>query len=148
VSGAKLPTSTTSTILTFIFCFLFGFAFYSALFAAAGSLSSRIEDAQSVATPVSLLLTAGYGIATFISTSPNTTFARVMTFVPPFAPSVVIARVASGKIAWWELLVSAILMILSVVLVVQFAARVYSGAALRIGAKVKLRDAFRSGERA
>jgi ABC-2 type transport system permease protein len=146
-SGTKLPTSTTPTILTFFVCFLFGFAFYSALFAAAGALASRIEDAQSVATPVSLLLTAAYGIATAVSMAPNTPFAKIMTYVPPAAPSVVIARVASGRIEWWEMVLSAFIMALSIVLVVRFAARVYSGAALRIGAKVKLRDALRSADR-
>jgi ABC-2 type transport system permease protein len=147
VSGAKLPTSTTPTILTFVVCFLFGFAFYSALFAAAGALASRIEDAQSVATPVSLLLTAAYGIATGVSMAPNNLFAKVMTYVPPAAPSVVIARVASGRIAWWEMMVSALIMLASIALVVRFAARVYGGAALRIGAKVRLRDAWRSADR-
>jgi ABC-2 type transport system permease protein len=146
-SGTSLPTSTTPTIFTFIVCFLFGFAFYSALFAAAGALASRIEDAQSVATPVSLLLTAGYGVATAVSVSPNTLFAKIMTYVPPAAPSVVIARVASGRIHWWEMMLSALIMVLSIVVVVRFAARVYSGAALRIGAKVKLRDALRNAER-
>ena len=146
VSGANLPTSTTPTVLTFVGCFLFGFAFYSALFAAAGALASRIEDAQSVATPVSLLLTAAYGIATVVSMSPNTLLAKVTTYVPPAAPSVIIARVASGRIEWWEIALAALVMVLSIVLVVRFAARVYSGAALRIGAKVNLRDALRSAD--
>jgi ABC-2 type transport system permease protein len=141
-NGTELPSSTAATIVTFLICFLFGFAFYASLFAAAGALASRVEDAQAVATPVTVLLTAAYAVATVISVAPNTQFAKIMTYVPPAAPSVMIARVAGGRVAWWEMLLSAIVMTASVILVVLFAARVYSGAALRIGAKVKLRDAL------
>lgn len=132
--------------MTFVVCFLFGFAFYASLFAAAGALASRIEDAQAVATPISLLLTAAYGVASVITLMPNTLFAKVLTYVPPATPAVVIARVASGRIAWWELALAAVLMVVSVLGVVRFAARVYSGAALRIGAKVKLREALSTGK--
>ncbi len=146
ISGTRVPVSTGPTIVTFVVCFLFGFAFYASLFAAAGALASRIEDAQAVATPISLLLTAAYGVASVITLMPNTLFAKVLTYVPPATPAVVIARVASGRIAWWELALAAVLMVVSVLGVVRFAARVYSGAALRIGAKVKLREALSTGK--
>lgn len=144
VSGTKVPSSTGLTIVTFVVCFLFGFAFYASLFAAAGALASRIEDAQAVATPISLLLTVAYGVASVVTVAPNTLFAKIATFVPPATPAVVIARVASGRITWFELILAGSLMILSVIGVVRFAARVYSGATLRTGAKVKLGDALRA----
>ncbi len=147
VSGANVPASTVATILTFVVCFLFGFAFYASLFAAAGALASRIEDAQAVATPISLLLTVAYGVASIIAVLPGTLFARIMTYIPPATPAVVIARVASDRIAWWEIVLAGLLMVVSVFGVVRFAARVYSGAALRIGAKVKLSDALRTSNR-
>ncbi len=147
VSGANVPASTVATILTFVVCFLFGFAFYASLFAAAGALASRIEDAQAVATPISLLLTVAYGVASIIAVLPGTLFARIMTYIPPATPAVVIARVASDRIAWWEIALAGLLMVVSVFGVVRFAARVYSGAALRIGAKVKLSDALRTSNR-
>ena len=147
VSGANVPASTVATILTFVVCFLFGFAFYASLFAAAGALASRIEDAQAVATPISLLLTVAYGVASIIAVMPGTLFAKIMTYIPPATPAVVIARVASDRIAWWEIVLAGLLMVVSVFGVVLFAARVYSGAALRIGAKVKLSDALRTRNR-
>ncbi len=144
VSGNQIPSTTGRTTIAFVACFLLGYAFYSALFAAAGSLSSRIEDAQAAATPVTLLLTVGYIAALFLAFSPDSTAARILMFVPPTAPSIAMVRIASGHPHWWELAISASLMIVATVGVLRLAARVYNGAALRTGARVKLRQALRT----
>ncbi len=143
VSGNQIPSTTGRTTIAFVFCFLLGYAFYSALFAAAGSLSSRIEDAQAAATPVTLLLTMGYVAALILAFSPDSTAARVLMFVPPAAPSIAMVRIASGHPHSWELAISASLMIVATLGVLRLAARVYNGAALRTGGRVKLRQALR-----
>ena len=144
VSGNQIPSTTGRTTIAFVACFLLGYAFYSALFAAAGSLSSRIEDAQSAAAPVTLLLAVGYIAALFLAFSPDSIAARILMFVPPTAPSMAMVRIASGHPQWWELAIAATLMVMATVGVLRLAARVYNGAALRTGPRVKLRHALRA----
>jgi ABC-2 type transport system permease protein len=51
-------------------------------------------------------------------------------------------RVALGSVPAWQLILAVALVVVFTYLVIRAAARVYRGALLRIGAKVKLRDAW------
>ena len=69
------------------------------------------------------------------------------SFLPPVAPLVMPLRIAGGDAALWEIALSLGIMLVSIVAVVVLAARLYEGAILRTGARVKLRDAWRSARR-
>jgi ABC-2 type transport system permease protein len=56
-------------------------------------------------------------------------------------------RIAGGNAAPWEVALSLGIMLVSIVAVVLLAGRLYEGAILRTGARVKLGDAWRSGRR-
>ena len=77
--------------------------------------------------------------------APDGLMARICTFIPLAAPTTVLARVALGQIAAWEVALSALLMVAAIVVVVRLAARVYAGAALHTGARLPWRTAFRAG---
>jgi ABC-2 type transport system permease protein len=77
----------------------------------------------------------------------DTTLARVSSFLPPVAPLVMPVRIAGGDAAQWEIALSIGIMLVSIVAVVLLASRLYEGAILRTGARVKLRDAWRSARR-
>ncbi len=70
--------------------------------------------------------------------------ARVMTFLPPSAPMVVPQRSALGAIEPWEVVVSIVIMVVSILALFEAGARVYAGAVLRAGGRVRLRDAWRA----
>jgi ABC-2 type transport system permease protein len=53
-------------------------------------------------------------------------------------------RAAVGSAPPWEVALSIVLVALAIVLLVRIGARVYTGALLRTGGKVKLREAWRS----
>jgi ABC-2 type transport system permease protein len=143
---ARLPSSTVATIALAVVWFVLGYALFSALFAMAGSLVSRQEDAQAAATPVSLVTTGSYLLAfAVVLPHPAGSGSRILTFVPLTAPTTVLARAALGRIAVWEIALSALLTAGAVVGVVAAAARVYSGAALHTGARLRWREALRAG---
>jgi ABC-2 type transport system permease protein len=71
----------------------------------------------------------------------------VSTFLPPVAPLVMPTRIAGGDAALWEIAASLVIMLISIVAVVLLAARLYEGAILRTGARVKLGDAWRGARR-
>ena len=57
------PTTTPSTIGWILFWFILAYAFYAVLYAAAGSLVSRQEEAQSIQVPITAILLVGYFFA-------------------------------------------------------------------------------------
>jgi ABC-2 type transport system permease protein len=148
-SGAiTLPPDAAPTIGSVLLWFLLGYAFYSSLFAVAGAIVSRQEELQNTATPLNLLMVASFFVAFSTSVSgADSTLAKVSTFLPPVAPLVMPMRIAGGDAAPWEIALSLAIMLVSIVVVVVLAARLYEGAILRTGARVKLRDAWRGARR-
>ena len=141
----ELPTGTVATAAWSLVWFVLGFAFYAVLNAAAGSLVSRTEDAQAAATPIALVAVASYLLTfTVILPNPDGTTAKILTLLPPIAPIAFPARIGFTGVPLWEILLGITIMIVAVVGVVRIAARVYAGALLASGGRVRIRDAWRS----
>lgn len=140
-----IPSGTAATVAWSLVWFILGFAFYAVLYAAAGSLVSRTEDAQAAATPIALVGVAGY-LLTFVVIMPNPDSAAstILSLLPPIAPIAYPARIAFTGVPLWELLAGVSIMVLTVVVVVRLAARVYAGALLTAGGRVKVREAWRA----
>ncbi|HYT25163.1 MAG TPA: ABC transporter permease [Actinomycetota bacterium] len=142
-----LPPGATGTIALILVWFVLGYAFYSCLFAAAGAIVSRQEELQNTVTPLNLVLLASFFLAFSASSNPDGTLAKVTSFLPPVAPLVMPPRVAGGEVAGWEVALSVLAMLTAIAVLVPLAARIYSGAVLRTGARVKLGTAWVGGRR-
>jgi ABC-2 type transport system permease protein len=143
----ELPGRLIGTVVTVVAWFVLGYAFYASVFAAAASLVSRQEDLGSVITPASLLLVVGFVISVQAAQAPTGTLATVTSFIPGLSPLVMPVRQAAGGTEWWEVVVAVLLMLISIAAIVRIGGRIYSGALLRTGGKVKLREAL-AAERA
>jgi ABC-2 type transport system permease protein len=67
-----------------------------------------------------------------------------MTFIPLSAPMVVPLRVALHAVEPWEVIGAILIMLVTIWLLFEAGARVYSGAVLSSGGRMKLRDAWRA----
>ncbi len=141
-----VPEAAPSTVGWIVFWFVMGYAFYSVLYATAGSLVSRQEDAQSIQFPVTAVLLIGYIWAFTIVDAPNSPVALVGSLLPPTAPMVMTIRMGEGGVPAWQVVLSVAVMVATVYGLVQLAGRIYTGAVLRIGRRVRLRDAWRGAE--
>jgi len=138
----ELPGRLIGTVVTVVAWFVLGYAFYASVFAAAASLVSRQEDLGSVITPASLLLVVGFVIAIQAAQDPSSTLATVTSYVPGLSPMVMPVRQAAGAAEWWEVVLSVVLMLVSIAAIVRIGGRIYSGALLRTGGRLKLREAL------
>ncbi|WP_299956139.1 ABC transporter permease [uncultured Modestobacter sp.] len=139
-----LPGDLIGTVLTVLAWFVLGYAFYASLFAAAASLVSRQEDLGSVITPATLLPVVGIVIAIQAAQDPTGTLAVITSYVPGISPMVMPLRQAAGAAAWWEVALAVVLMLVAIAAIVRIGGRVYAGALLRTGGRVKLREALAS----
>jgi ABC-2 type transport system permease protein len=140
----SVPGQLIGTVLSVVAWFVLGYAFYASVFAVAASLVSRQEDLGSVLTPTSILLVAGFVIAIQASGDPSGTLATVTSYIPGMSPLVMPVRIAAGEAAWWEVLVAVVLMLVAIAAIVRLGGRVYAGALLRTGGKLKLREALQA----
>jgi ABC-2 type transport system permease protein len=128
------------SMLWFVVFFAVGFVLIAALFAASAALVSRQEDVGSVTMPVMMLVMIPYFLIIFAADDP--TVLGIMSYVPFSAPIGMPMRIFLGSAAWWEPIVSLLVVIASAALVVVIGARVYSNALLRTGGRVKLSEAL------
>ncbi len=113
--------------------FVLGFTLYALIYAAAGSLVSRVEDLQVIALPMSLLGIAGYIQAVMALSGGLSTFMWVSSFVPFWSPFVMFTRLTVGRVQPWELALAYGLLVLAIALVAGLAIRVYSAGVLLYG---------------
>ncbi|MCZ2846916.1 ABC transporter permease [Modestobacter sp. VKM Ac-2978] len=137
-----LPGQLIGTVLNVLAWFVIGYAFYAAVFAVAASLVSRQEDLGSVLTPTTILLVVGFIVAVQAAQDPGSTLATVTSYVPGLSPMVMPVRQAAGEAAWWEVGLAVLLMVLAIAVIVRIGGRIYSGALLRTGGRLKLREAL------
>ncbi len=145
VTGAlDLPELPIEGVVNLVIWFVLGFLLYAVIFGAAGSLASRMEDAQTAAMPVTVLAVVGFFVSISSLDNPDGLLATVGTFVPLTAPFVVPVRVALDAIAPWEYVLAVLITLGSIVALLFIAGRIYAGGLLQFGGKIKIRDAWRS----
>jgi ABC-2 type transport system permease protein len=140
---AEIPALGVASILGDILWFLLGFLFYATAYAAVASLVSRQEEIQSAVAPISILQIAGYLLMYAALPNPSGPLATVCSLLPPFAPILMAVRMAASPVPFWQVGLAVALIVASIVGLTWLAGRMYTNAAMRIGARVRFMDAFR-----
>ncbi|WGH76901.1 ABC transporter permease [Tenacibaculum tangerinum] len=127
----------------FIFYFLGGYMLYSSLFAAIGAAVDNETDTQQFMMPIMLpLMLAVYvGFATVIN-DPHGPVSVVFSYIPFTSPIVMLMRIPFG-VAWWEIAISMLLLILTFIVIVWIAAKVYRVGILMYGKKPTYKDLWK-----
>jgi ABC-2 type transport system permease protein len=126
--------------------FILGFAFYATLFAAAGSLVTRMEELQNVIVPINLTILVSFFISIGALQDPNGRLQVIASILPTSSALAMPVRIVLGAAPGWQIVLSLIVLVGSTVVLVPFAARLYSGAVLRTRGRVRIREAWRSAE--
>ncbi|OZM70591.1 ABC transporter permease [Amycolatopsis antarctica] len=134
----------TSTLLWGLVWYLLGFFLYATVFAAAGSLVSRQEDAQSVLTPVTMVLVVGFVIGlNVLLQDPDGSATQILSLVPVLSPVLMPGRIAAGTVGSWEILLALVLTLATVAVFTWLGGKIYQNAVLRTGSRIKLTDALK-----
>ena len=128
-------------IAWFAVFFFFGFILLASLFAAAAAMVSRQEDIGSTTTPLTMLVMAPYFLVIFFNDNP--TVLAIMSYVPFSAPVGMPMRLYLGEAQWWEPILSLAILIATCIAAILIGAKIYENSLLRMGARVKLREALR-----
>lgn len=131
-------------LLNFSVWFLLGFALFTVLFGGLAALVSRQEDLGSVTTPMMLLMMVPLYVAIYlVPNSPDGPVTAALTQVPFFAPFLVPMRLAFDAISPLEVALAIALCLIAIPLLVWLAGRVYAGAVLNTGGRMRIADALR-----
>ena len=148
VFGADLIQEVDAGLLaTLLLWFVLGYGVYAIAYAAVGAVTSRPEDAQNAAFPMTMVALIGYLVGIFyVGSNPEALLSVVLSLVPMTAPFVIPVRAVSDSVAAWEQLLAVILTMGFGWWLIRAAGRVYAGGVFKYQSRVKLREAFRSAE--
>ncbi|MDN6537562.1 MAG: ABC transporter permease [Corynebacterium variabile] len=116
--------------------YILGMLFFSALYAAAGSLVSRAEELGSTQMPVMLLFFAVMYPPIFGWSAMDSTVMEVLAWVPPMSMGVAPMQYAAGNLSLLGLAASFLLLAVATLLVLMVVARIYRGSILNNGRRL------------
>jgi ABC-2 type transport system permease protein len=128
-------------VLWFAVFFLFGFILLASLYSGAAAMVSRQEDIGSTTMPLMVLVMAPYILVIVFNDNPLVM--TILSYIPFSAPVAMPVRLFVGEAAWWEPLLSLVILLVSCVGAILVGAKIYANSLLRMGSRVKLREALR-----
>jgi ABC-2 type transport system permease protein len=124
----------------FLFYFVGGYFLYAAMFAAAGSASGDdIADSQALTMPITIPVILAIYIMFAVIQNPNSSLAKWSSQVPFFSPIVMPARLPFGP-AWWEIVLSVVILGVSSLGAVWLSGRIYRVGILLYGKRASFSD--------
>lgn len=126
--------------ISFILFFTGGYLLYSSIYAAIGAAVDNETDTQQFMLPVLLPLILGVYVGFFtVIENPHGTVSTVFSFIPFTSPIVMLMRIPFG-VPWWEWIISLILLLVTYLIVVWVAAKIYRVGILMYGKKPSYRE--------
>lgn len=133
-------------ILTIFFSFLVyffgGYLIYSSIYAAIGAAVDSETDTQQFMMPVLMPLVIAIYIGFSIIENPHGSIAVGFSIFPLTSPIVMLMRIPFG-VPWWQIAVSMLLLILTFIGIVWFAAKIYRVGILMYGKKPNYKEIYR-----
>lgn len=123
--------------------FLLGFLFYSVLFATVAATCTSLEEFQQAATPVTMTVVMSLMFIFYAITNPSSLVTRVLSFVPPVTPLVMVARINVLMPPWWEIWATIVFLAAASLATMWVAGKVFRFALLMQGKRPDIRTVVR-----
>lgn len=117
---------------------LFGYLLYASLLLGLGSLTTTEQEAQQITSYATMLLIVPMTLLTVVLQNPNSTIAKVFSYIPFTAPTIMAMRISIQMPPLWEIALSLTLLLLATVIVTYFSAKVFRVAILVYGKRPTL----------
>jgi len=132
-----------SLLIYFVIYFLLGYFLYAAFFASVGAAASNEHDAQQMQWPATLPLIFSFVMFNFILRDPSSTTAVVLSLVPFFTPILMLLRISAEPPPFWQIGLSILLTLVTILGVVYLSARIYRVGVLMYGKRPSVVELFR-----
>jgi len=127
----------------FLLYFLLGYLFFASIFVGIGSLFSHEEDAHHLNQFMRMLSIFPIVLAVLVLDTPNSLLVRILSFIPPLTPTFMILRIPLGSPPVEDYYISIGIMIISILLAIILAGRLFKVGSLIYGKKPTFREIIR-----
>lgn len=130
-------------LLTFAFFGLGGFLFYAFLYGAMGALVSKTEDLSKATSGLMTAIMIVYFLSLTQLSNVDGIIIKILSFLPFSSYSAMFARIAMGSVTIAEVIISAVILLVSIVGAGWLGALIYRMGTLRYGNPIKLSTLFK-----
>lgn len=141
--GINFPTISPILFVYFIVYFVLGYFLFATLYAMVGATVSSEDESQQAQFPVTMLLIVPMLIFTMIINNPNSMASIVLSMVPFFAPMLMMMRIGIVNPPLWQILLSMLIMIVTILGCVLVAGRIYRIGILMYGKRPSIAEVGR-----
>lgn len=127
----------------FLFFFVFGYLLYASIFAGIGAMCDQDTETQQFIVPVTIPLLLPFLLLPLIVSNPNGTLAIWLSQIPFTSPIAMMARLPFG-VSYAQIAISFVILILTCLIFVLLAAKLYRSGILMYGKKFNLKTIFTS----
>ncbi|MFZ0389237.1 MAG: ABC transporter permease, partial [Calditrichia bacterium] len=127
----------------FILFFIIGYFTFSTLYAAAASLSSDMQDMQSLSMIVTILVIIPFVVSFAIVRNPTSDLSQVLSFIPFFTPLLMFMRISLVTPPLWEILLAIGINLVTIVGIIWLSARIFRIGILMTGKRPTLPEVIR-----
>ncbi|OGB63921.1 MAG: hypothetical protein A2Y94_13280 [Caldithrix sp. RBG_13_44_9] len=124
----------------FLLYFVLGYLYFASIFVGIGSLFSHEEDAHHLNQFMRLLSIFPIVLAVLVLDSPNSLLVRILSFIPPLTPTFMILRIPLGSPPVEDYYISVGIMIISILLGIVLAGRLFKVGSLLYGKNPTFRE--------
>ncbi len=130
-------------LVSFIIYFIGGYFLYSSIYAAIGAAVDNETDSQQFLFPIIVPLMLGVYVGFFaVLKDPHGSLATIFSMIPLTSPIVMLMRIPFG-VPLWQIAVSIIILFITFLLVVWFAAKIYRVGILMYGKKPTWKELYK-----
>ena len=131
------------TFVLFILFFVGGYLLYSSLYAMIGAMVDNETDTQQFLLPVITPLMLAVYVGMFsVMEQTHGTVSVVFSYIPFTSPVVMLMRIPFG-VAWWEILISLLILYLTFFMVIKLSAKIYRIGILMYGKKTSYKEVWK-----
>lgn len=124
-ASAFIPMEIFNNIIPIILYFALGFVFYTTLFVGIGSVISSEQEAQQITTYLSILLVVPVVLLFPAIQNPDALFVKILSYIPLTLPSIMILRMNIGPVPAWEIILTFIILISSILISIRLSSKIF-----------------------
>jgi ABC-2 type transport system permease protein len=127
-----------TVVLVSVLYYLVGFVFFGSVMAGIGCIAGSTHESQQLASLWSVVAVLPMLFSPLILEDPNSVLSRVLSYVPLTSPMTMIMRCAVGKVVWWDVPLSLVVLLGSTYLSIRVSARLFRAGLLMTGQRPTL----------
>ena len=143
VAGAILVSNPATLVLAAVY-FLLGYLVFGIIMATAGSLGTNVRESQQLAGIFTFPSGIPYMVAGFLIANPNAPIARILSFIPLTAPTMMMLRLPLGTVPTEDIIGSIVVLLITIPIVLWAGAKIFRMGLLMYGKRPSVKEIVRA----